>query len=279
MLKKLNKPFQKIKQIYSELASIEDKALLQSFSLVEIDSSSEEESDVEEGTLVSESQVIPFSDDMNEMLRRCNFNWFQFIDELKQHEFSSVEPQLMLESFDNCGFTKQEILRLRQSYLAFHTAEGEAYGQKRVERIVNGEVVSESESDSPESYANIIDPLCTAGKELIAKKRAQIRRRAQRKKEKAIADQRYLSRRVSKRANTLLQKFPDIGETIESFVQDHQVGADAWRRTGVLTFDGNAKLKEKVTYEKIRQHLQEKYNHNFSYGTVIQLCVPRNRRR
>ena len=38
-------------------------------------------------------------------------------------------------------------------------------------------------------------------------------------------------------------------------------------------------MKEKVTYEKIRQHLKEKYNHNFSYGTVIQLCVPRNRRR
>ena len=103
MLNKLNKPFQKIKQIYeaiSELASMEDKALLQSFSLVEMDSSSEEESDVEEGTLVSESQVIPFSDDMNEMLRRCNFKWFQFIDELKQHEFSSVEQQFMLESFD-----------------------------------------------------------------------------------------------------------------------------------------------------------------------------------
>ena len=54
------------------------------------------------------------------------------------------------------------------------------------------------------------------------------------------------------------------------------MGADAWRRTGVLTFDGNAKLKVKATYEKIRQHLEDVYN---PYGTVIQLCVPRNRRR
>lgn len=146
-------------------------------------------------------------------------------------------------------------------------------------RELSMEIVSESESDSPESYASIVDPLSTAGKELLAKKRANIRRRAQRKKEKAIADQHFLSHRVSKRANTILQKFPDIRETIESFVQDHQVGADVWRRTGVLTFDGNAKLKDKVSYEKIRQHLQEKYRHNFSYGTVIQLCVPRNRRR
>ena len=57
--------------------------------------------------------------------------------------------------------------------------------------------------------------------------------------------------------------FPDIGERIEQFVQEHKVGADAWRRTGVLTFDGNIKLKDKVTYEKIR--------HKFTYGTVVQL--------
>ena len=31
-------------------------------------------------------------------------------------------------------------------------------------------------------------------------------------------------------------------------------------------------------YEKIR-HLQNEYHRNFSYGTVTQLCVPRNKRR
>ena len=33
---------------------------------------------------------------------------------------------------------------------------------------------------------------------------------------------------------------------IEDFVQDCNIGADAWRRTGVLTFDGNIKLKSNV---------------------------------
>ena len=51
----------------------------------------------------------------------------------------------------------------------------------------------------------------------------------------------------------LLQNFPNIGERI---VQEHKVGADAWRRTGVLTFDGNIKLKDKVTYEKMRQYFK-----------------------
>ena len=57
------------------------------------------------------------------------------------------------------------------------------------------------------------------------------------------------------------------------------MGADTWRRTGVLTFDGNLRVKQKVTYERIRQHLKEKYDHSFSYGTVVQLCVARNKRR
>ena len=145
--------------------------------------------------------------------------------------------------------------------------------------MVNGEIVSESESDNAEVYTTVLDPLSVSGRDLIAKKRTMLRRRARRRREKAIADQHLLSRNVSKRASQLVEKFPDVGETMEKFVQDHRVGADAWWRTGVLTFDGNTKLSDKVTYEKIRQHLEETYNHKFSYGTVIQLCVPRNRRR
>ena len=86
-------------------------------------------------------------------------------------------------------------------------------------------------------------------------KRAKIQRTARQRREKAIADQHFLSHKVSKRASRIFQIFPDIGETIEHFVEEHKVGADAWRRTGVPTFDGNTKLKEKVTYEKIHQHL------------------------
>lgn len=57
------------------------------------------------------------------------------------------------------------------------------------------------------------------------------------------------------------------------------LGADAWRRTGVLTFDGNSKVKSKVTYERIRQHLMKVYKCHFSYGSVVQLCIARNKRR
>ena len=59
------------------------------------------------------------------------------------------------------------------------------------------------------------------------------------------------------------------------------MGADTWRRTGVLTFDGNANLKDtcNITYTKIQKHLEEVYGRHFAYGTVIELCVPRNKHR
>ena len=60
-------------------------------------------------------------------------------------------------------------------------------------------------------------------------------------------------------------------------MQDHNVGANKWRRTGVLTFDGNANIKEKVTYRKIQKHLLKIYGRHFAYGTVVELRVARNK--
>ena len=53
--------------------------------------------------------------------------------------------------------------------------------------------------------------------------------------------------------------------------------ADSWRHTGILTFDGNTKLAQKVTYERIRAHLKKHYNRKFSYGSIVELCVARNK--
>lgn len=96
---------------------------------------------------------------------------------------------------------------------------------------------------------------------------------------KAIAGQRFLSKRTSKRISKILAECNNIGKIIEDFVFEHGIGADAWCHMGVLTFDGNTCLPQKVTYERIRLHLQEVYKRHFSYGTVVQLCVARNKRR
>lgn len=56
----------------------------------------------------------------------------------------------MLVSFEKCGLDQHHVSLLKQSYVEFCAAENDAYNHKRTETIVNGEVVSELESDSPE---------------------------------------------------------------------------------------------------------------------------------
>lgn len=47
----------------------------------------------------------------------------------------------------------------------------------------------------------------------------------------------------------------------------------------MFTFDGNQKKGPKVTYKRIQEHLCEKYNAKIGYGTVVQLCTVRNKRK
>ena len=90
--------------------------------------------------------------------------------------------------------------------------------------MVNGEIVTDSESDNPDEYIGISDLVSESGNKLIMKWRAVIRRQAQKMCAKIIAD---LSRRVSKRVSRILTECPDIGKTIEKYVEDHNVGADS----------------------------------------------------
>ena len=88
-----------------------------------------------------------------------------------------------------------------------------------------------------------------------------------------------LRRRVPPRASKLLKKYPNLGKGIDQFVRDNRVGADAWCRTGVATFDGNLKRGPRVKYQRIKEHLQNKYYTTFSYGAIVQLSVAKNKRR
>ena len=72
---------------------------------------------------------------------------------------------------------------------------------------------------------------------------------------------------------------PDIGEVIERFARERRVGADSWRRTGLLTFSGNVKRGPKVTYRTIKEHLEHHYGRKFGYGTIVQLCSIHNKRK
>ena len=175
--------------------------------------------------------------------------------------------------------TEDKLTLISQSYHAFLASQKALYESERVANMVNGEIVTDSESDNPEEYIGITDLLSENGCKLVKKQRAVIRRQAQRLRAKVIAEQNFLSRRVPKRVSRMLKECPDIGKVVEKYVEEHSVGADAWRRTGVLNFDGNVHLKHKVTFKRIQKHLEDTYKRRFSFGSVVQLCVARNKRR
>lgn len=139
--------------------------------------------------------------------------------------------------------------------------------------------MTDSESEDPDEYLDLHDIASNKAKSLIAKKRKTLRRQARYLTSKRLAEQNFLSRKVSSKTRGILKDFPNIGEEIESFVEESSIGADSWRRTGVLTFDGNTRVKNKVTYNRIRQHLSSVYKRTFSFGSIVQLCIARNKRR
>ena len=113
--------------------------------------------------------------------------------------------------------------------------------RNQMERLLNGDVVTDSETDNDSEYYN------GDRGDVIKKKVQSIRRKTKRRIAKGIAERKFLHRSYSKRANCIVDKYPDIGDSIEQFVQSCNVGADAWRRTGILTFDGNVKVQKNAT--------------------------------
>ena len=248
---------QNIRESINDLANIESKALLLQCGVVLSESSSS--SDSEEDFAVQEYNMLstakaPLNVNpayLKPLMTSSNCNFFDIVEATGTD--SESDNDLIYEALLKVSKDPSAVQLLQESYMAYKCVHNDtcSYEQDRTARSLNGEIISDSESDNPECYVGITDPLSDKAKHLIAKKCAAIRRRARRRKKKAVAERRFLSRKISKRVSKILIDCPNIGETIETFVQERNVGADAWRRTGVLTFDGNTNLKQKATYESI----------------------------
>ena len=138
------------------------------------------------------------------------------------------------------------------------------------------------QSEIEEDYVDwgaIHDPLQDEGKEIIKKKVQSYHLKSKRKAARKIAEARFLRRKRGKSVGKILRKCPDIGKTIESYVRGAGVVADSCQRTGLLPFNGNNKIKKKATFAGIKEHLKKVYKRKFGYGSAVQLCVARNKRR
>ena len=290
-----------IQKSVMELATLEDTALLNSLGVPQ-DISSESESDG------SDSETDYFSSNLepelelkqttagsnvspnlhgsetppNEVclswLKESKFNWFSFHHECLlrlKHLREDVFDELLTVFANNLsasGLNDDELAQVQgQAFTEY---------QRRQPLMIDGEAVfSESDSEEIEDHDQEFTQWCENGKKRIQSVRRAIKQKAKRTIAKEIATRNVLKRKCPKRASRIVKEHPNIGRDIEEFVKSKRVGADAWRRTGVLTFDGARSRGKKVTYKSIQCHLQEKYSCKISYGTVVQLCVIRSKRR
>ena len=280
---KILSAIEEVKEIRSsvhEWAMIKDKAFLLAHNLPTSETStsgSDEDSGSEEPTPLSSTEFSSLP--LQAILTASKSNFFQVAEDVERHIKRTLSSEESDKLFQHVESLREEevpgvsLALLQESYRAFVVSSVDSIQSEKDAAMVNGEIVTDSESDNAEDY------ITKEKTELVVKYRKILKRKTSRLIAQKIASRRILARQTSKKVRGLLAKFPNIGKDIEKFVSDRNVGADHWRRTGVLTFDGNRNIKEKVTYERIRQHLQELYKCHFSYGTVVQCCVPRNKRR
>lgn len=216
------------------------------------------------------------SHQLTDILRKCELNWFQFVEVITEMVQLSKEAinQLLLDFAGQLSYLglstddEKVIERSRQAFLLHERLE-----EQRQDREA-GLVMSASDTCEDELWASGIN-----GRRAVQRKIASIHRKACREAKRKVVEKRFLKRRRSKRVGQVIRDCPGIGQEIESFVKSCGVGADSWRRTGVLTFDGNTKLNKKATFKRVKEHLEEKHKRKIAYGTVVQLCQPRNKRR
>ena len=218
-----------------------------------------------------------------DILEKCDLNWFYFVRVLKDmlSVTKEVSNQLLLDfsgQLPFMGFSEEKEKLIEQSRQAFLSSERMAENTQDDNSHI--EVQSDSDSSEAEIWSiGIQSPVDENEKILIKEKRAAIRRKSIKEIKKRIAEKRVMKRRRSKRIGKLISKCPDIGQEIEEYVKPCGAGADAWRKTGEYTFDGNRKVKKKATFKRIKEHLEAKYGRKISYGSIVQHCIARNKRR
>ena len=282
-----------IQESILKISEVKERALLESLDIYDSGTESDESDtetdtdyeveDVKYETENDEIRVCLDTAKLLEILKSCKYNWFGVVDRVSEivHDLTPEALNKLLLEFaaeiPTLGLSPDEKQLAEQSQKAFACIEK---ARRRELETQNGLVVSDSDSSETELWQNEVKSILgDDGKRVIEKKRASLRRKSVRKAKRKIMEKRFLKRRRSKKLSRVEQQCPGIGPAIEEYVAECGVGADAWRRTGVATFDGNKKIKKKATFRRIKEFLEKKYCRSFAYGTVVQLCIARNKRR
>ena len=241
-----------IRETIKHLSEDQETAVMQFTGIYDLDSDSCSEVDSFDSDCLPESSAdnldFPF-DEVVAVLFESKFNWFEVVDKIIErfdcddeqpiiNQLSKLFPKLL----ETCQTTHDKML-LKQSYQAFlNYSNSHQLEAERCINSLNSFIVTDSERDDPDQYIGL-NETSEKPKAIITTKRKTIKQRSQYLISKAIASQNFLKKKQSCRINTIVKDYSTIGKIFEDFVQSCNVGADAWRRTGVLTFDENVRIK------------------------------------
>ena len=226
--------------VYKSIGVYETQLFLQ---CVQSDSSSEDDED--ESREETCTHLESFGDlPLTEVANQSQWNFFEIVSVVEEKfNIDLIENEHLYDPLYKCleskASTEMEAHLLQLSFRAFLATRNIADEDVRVARMINGEIVTDSDSET--ELGKQIDSEIV--KKMILKRQESIKRQNQRRKAKLIVERNFLSRSLAKKVHGILIYYPNIGKEIEKFVTDRNIGADAWRRTGVLTFDGNQTIK------------------------------------
>lgn len=251
-----------------------------------------QETCLNESSTFNKAPVETNSSIVLEKLQQVNFNWFAFVAAMETVFRVRGSTSEMLNQFlddfasrlPELGFSDEEVMLTESSRAVYIDKINQIETDFQNLSDSNESDEEESASGEEESCSEVEestsgDKGSVSNSQSIKNRLTKIRDRFRKKMTKEIQVNRFLRKKITRPTKTILNQFPDIGEVIERIVEESDVGADRWRRTGVYTFSGNPKKSKRMTFGRIQQELESHYGRKFSYGTVVQLCVPRHKRR
>lgn len=219
-----------IRSAFESVARVQEAATLALFGIEctaesDFSSSSETDDDTANSDISAQSETggVFSSDEMLCVLKEGCWNWFELVAVAEER---NVEASSLEREHDHIlsYLTDEECRLLHQSHAAYLESERAiAPIQAREAEALNGDIVSESESENPDDYL-----MTDKAKSLLKKKIDAIRRKNRRDRAKLVSQKRFLQRKQSKKVKGILEMFPDIGKTIEEYVEQRSIGADAW---------------------------------------------------
>ena len=211
-----------------------------------------------------------------DLLEEVDFNWFAFVSYLEPKFFSEGYTQEVSHQFlvdfasqlPNLGLADED-LRLAEQSRAVYLSE-------MIQKEIRSETIEqEDEADEVRGKVRISD----VDEDHILQTLHRIKDKSRKRAKAEIDSSGLFQKESSERTDAVHKRHPHIGEVIEKFVKESNVGADKWRRTGVYTFSGDTKKEKRITFRRLQEKLCDHYDEKISYGTVVQLCVQRNKRR